>query len=228
MEAYGIQAGVGGERRAPEGAARESGGISGRYGYAFPGFRALVFIMAGVLFLFFLTPRSVLAAAGDENNTQKINRNVPKTAEEFLIRLKMLMEQQNIGGFDFAEKMMGVDRGKFTKAEGSADLRPYVYGNLGFRNFDPSIPYSFNFGIGDDREGNFLLRFQVSFNEIDQQPVICITQKAMNEIFGEPLRTNSLLDNYVGYQYEIDNYAITFRFNGHCARTLQVIRGKTK
>ena len=150
-------------------------------------------IAMALLLLALLAPHRLCAETKhcpfDNPRAREIWDNAPQTPEAFLRMIKSLMDDPHLNGFDFGEKILGVDRAYWgppgvagSKKEFSCYNVPSLRPQKGSRRkwFDRPTPYSPTGGICIEND-----RFAV-LNVFRSDKAFCLNPVLTRNILGEP------------------------------------------
>jgi len=194
----------------------------------------LCFFMSQPLFAgaestqFTMTPRA-----------QKIFDQAPQTPEALLKLTKEFMDNPNINGYEFVEKISGIDRkhwGIGSKRQGFGKNKSIVYQEYYPRcpkctynlrgEVERKLPTPYSVGeiktnVKDDRLVDITVKFLSSVSELSNIDFV-ITPAIFREILGKPTRTYvtspwpggfSVGFYYLDYFYESEGYELSISFS---------------
>lgn len=195
-------------------------------------------VFNAIFLLFLLHPQMLIAETNTRNDhvqAQEILANAPKNPEEFFVRLKTLLQNQNNDGLNFAEKLTGIgmDKWKTDPCNKNDFYRPYSF-NLWrdglWKDIDadkwppfssrPTISFWPSLTVDDYRDNvffNFRMKFKVS-RKVDN--FHCITPEATQESLGKTLKILSYIDDktenshssQIIYKYKINNFKVRIQY----------------
>lgn len=181
-----------------------------------------------VLALVLYVPTLVGAEATTQDEAtwaRELKDAVPKTPDEFMRRLKFVLDNPKSKAVDFAETISGIPLTKWEKytrkTTGRGGYAVNYKINVSYEKY-PQFPYDFGLdlnGFGDfEGKENFGVGFRGIRRRGDEKRQVCVTPALTKEFFGEPASVDfnwniETLDKSVMYYYSINGKKFLFKFN---------------
>ncbi|MDH5573499.1 MAG: hypothetical protein OEY89_17175 [Gammaproteobacteria bacterium] len=186
----------------------------------------LLFVVSTFFCLLLIYPQTLCAetvTAVENTRTQKELAFTPKNSEEFLSRLKTLLQDKDNTGLNFAKKLTGVE------------LEKWNISNNKYDNNDFYRDYSYNYMsylTVDDHRDNIYFIFRIGIDRINKvKPLYSITPEITQLYLGKPSKILSYIDDKTEnsnssqliYRYNINNFIVRIQYEINPDTPLEVI-----